>query len=289
VGHAGQRGRNWDAQFKAFVARKEDEAARAALSPFTTEIDCHDAAAVAIGDRWSHALFDGPLYASPPAAPELPSTSLVFVQSRNGNTGAKNPSTLGGGDTDKHLIYEGLSRVAADAVMAGAETIRGGHLVFSVWLPQLVALRAAAGLPRHPIQIVATLRGMNFDDALIFNVPEVRVVLLTVPRCTDAMQQPLADRPWITPVLMNGSSDVGAAFRRLRALGIRRISCIGGRTLAGQLIDAGLIQDLYLTTSPRDGGEPNTPIYPRRLDKRLVVRKHGGGGESGVVFEHFTL
>ena len=30
------------------------------------------------------------------------------------------PSSLGGGDADKHLIYEGLSRVAADAVLAGA-------------------------------------------------------------------------------------------------------------------------------------------------------------------------
>jgi len=52
----------------------------------------------------------------------------VFVQSRDGNTGARDPSSLGGGDTDKHLIYEGLSRVASDAVVAGAETIRGGNI-----------------------------------------------------------------------------------------------------------------------------------------------------------------
>ena len=84
--------------------------------------------------------------------------------------------SLGGGETDKHLIYEGLSRVAADAVLAGAETIRGGDIVLSVWHPELVALRASLGLPRHPIQIVATLRGLELDAACMFNVPELPVV-----------------------------------------------------------------------------------------------------------------
>jgi hypothetical protein len=50
-------------------------------------------------------------------------------QSRDGNTGAADPSTLGGGNTDLHLIYEGLSRVDADAVMAGAATVRAKDIV----------------------------------------------------------------------------------------------------------------------------------------------------------------
>ena len=35
--------------------------------------------------------------------------------------------------------------------------------------------------------------------------------------------------------------------------------------------DAGLVQDLYLTTSPRPGGEPDTPLYPTALTGTLVV------------------
>ena len=58
---------------------------------------------------------------------------------------AETRRALGGGETDKHLIYEGLSRVAADAVLAGAETIRGGDIVLSVWHPELVRLRASLG------------------------------------------------------------------------------------------------------------------------------------------------
>src|ERR1017187_7159534 len=116
----------------AFAARKTLEAERAQPQGFSTECDRAPAGLVAIGHAWSRQLFDGPFYLSPAPSPARPACSLVFVQSKDGNTGARNPVTLGGGDTDLHLIYEGLSRVAADAVMAGAETIRGGDVAFSV-------------------------------------------------------------------------------------------------------------------------------------------------------------
>jgi riboflavin biosynthesis pyrimidine reductase len=279
----------WRERFSAFVSRKEAESRAARLLPYATETDQGDAAFDRVESAWTRAHFDGPFYAARSTDARLPAASLVFVQSRGGNTGAADPAELGGGDTDKHLIYEGLSRVAADAVLAGAETIRGGQLIFSTWHTELVALRASLGLPRHPIQMIATLRGVEFDSTLIFNVPDLRVVLLTVPLYVDAFHHALAQRPWITPVVMDDPNDLRGAFERFRALGIERISCVGGRTIARQLIDAGLVQDLYLTTSPKDGGEPNTPLYPKPFKGRTIVRKHGTGEDTGVVFEHLTL
>jgi riboflavin biosynthesis pyrimidine reductase len=279
---------DWPERFEQYKARKEREALSVTIDPLVTEIERDGAALRRVGNEWSRRLFDGDFYVSPPRSPDLPSTSLVFVQSRDGNTGAKNPSSLGGGETDKHLIYEGLSRVAADAVLMGAETVRGGNLVMSVWHPELVALRASLGLPRHPVQIVATLRGMNLDT-LLFNLPELPVILLTVPACTDLMLTGLADRPWITPIVMPASRDLPHAFRELRQRGIATISCIGGRTIAAQLLDAGLIQDVYLTTSAKEGGEPNTPLYSKPIGGRAIVRKHGTGVDSGMVFEMIGL
>jgi hypothetical protein len=55
------------------------------------------------------------------------------------------------------------------------------------------------------------------------------------------------------------------------------------------LIDAGLIQDLYLTTSAKDGGESGTPLSPRPLNGDLVVRKRGTGPDEGVIFEQLRL
>jgi len=274
--------------FDDYVARKEAEAARAVISPFVTEIDQPPADVTPIGNAWTRRMFDGPFHLSAAPSNDLPSTSLVFVQSRDGNTGAADPSSLGGGEADKHLIYEGLSRVAADAVLAGAETIRGGRLVLSVWHPELVALRASLRLPRHPVQIVATLRGLDFRGRL-FDTPQLRVVVVTVGACTELMVTPVADRPWMTLLTMPTARDLPYAFRQLRDMGIARISCIGGRTIARQLMDAGLIQDLYLTTSAENGGEPGTPLYPGPLDGELVVRKRGTGPDEGVVFEHFRL
>ncbi len=139
--------------FEALAGRKTAEAESAELFPFATEREDVDASLVAIGNDWTRRMFGGAFSLSPLREDGLPSTNLVFVQSREGNTVAKNPSTLGGGEADKHLIYEGLSRVAADAVLAGAETIRGGRIAFSTWHPELVRLRASLGLPRHPVQV----------------------------------------------------------------------------------------------------------------------------------------
>lgn len=275
---------DWEQRFRQFELKKQRDAAGAAILPSATDIDRGGGRFIRIGNNWSRALFDGDFYVSPPPTLDLPSTSLVFVQSHDGNTVAADPSALGGGEADKHLIYEGLSRVAADAVLVGAGTVRGGDIVLSTWHPELVALRASLGLPRHPVQIVATQRGLDFDG-LIFNVPEVRVILLTVPAGADRMLAGLADRPWITPIIMTTSRDLTRAFRKLRARGIATISCVGGRGLASELLEAGLIQDVYLTTSPKDGGEKNTPLSSKAREGVVILSKHGAGQDAGVVFE----
>ena len=280
---------DWRARFEAFAARKTAKAEAAAIAPLVTDLDGGDGSLVPLANDWTRRMFDGPFYASRAQASDLPSTNLVFVQSREGNTVAKDPSTLGGGEADKHLIYEGLSRVAADAVLGGAGTIRGGDIVLSVWRRELVELRAALGMPRHPAQIVATLHGVPLDEGLLFNVPDLRVVVITIARGAAAMRDAVAARPWISLLVMESPFDLPSAFRTLRQLGIERVSCIGGRTLAGQLIDDGLVQDVYLTTAPRSGGEPDTPFYAKPLRAREVVRKRGTGADEGVMFQHLLV
>jgi riboflavin biosynthesis pyrimidine reductase len=274
--------------FTEFVERKVRDALRAELPPYITEAEHPTADLLAIGNAWTRQLFDGDFYLSSSRHPARPACSLVFVQSSDGNTGARNPAALGGGQTDKHLIYEGLSRVAADAVLAGAGTVRGGPVLFSVWHPELVRLRTALHRPRHPVQIVATRRGLDLERELLFNVPDVPAILLTGHAGDERMKRALSSRPWVTSIVIEPGG-MPEAFEKLRRLGIDRISCVGGRALAAQLIDAGLVQDLYLTTAPGPGGEANTPLSPTPLDGRVVVRKRGSGREAGVVFEHLLI
>jgi riboflavin biosynthesis pyrimidine reductase len=279
------------AAFTAFMRRKEHAAQSARFESFTTIVD-HSAsfALEPIGCGFTDALLDGPLLQTATSATAPPAMNLVFVQSAGGNTEADNPSDLGGGDTDKHLIYEGLSRVSSDAVIAGAKTVGDGDVLFSVWHPELVALRGALGKPRHPIQIVVSVRGkLPIEKGLLFNVAEMNVVILTADGSAAALAERTRARPWIHVLSSGPELDLRSHLERLRnQFGVSRISNIGGRTLATAAIDAGLVTDLYLTTSPIEAGTRNTPMYTgtRFPHRELVLRKRSA---SGVTFEHLCM
>lgn len=279
--------------FGAFAEKKTRDAQSAQIARLKT-LDDRSAAfdVVQIGNNWSQTLYDG-LFHLPSQGPAgLPLVSLCFVQSRDGNTGAANPEELGGGPTDKHLIYEGLSRVAADGVLAGASTAEGAHTFFSVWHPELVALRTALGLPRHPAQIVLTGRGcVDLERTLLFDVPDVPVYIIAAPAGCERLRSAVSRRAWVELVPMK-DDDLGPPLAYLRReRGIGRISCIGGRTTASAIIDADLVQDVCLTTTARSAGEPGTPFYVGRknLNLDLLVRKRAGDPEYPILFEHFAL
>lgn len=282
--------------FDEHCRRMEELAINASIPGFTTTVDREGLPRIgrdliSCGNEWTQRLFDGPFYRSASSDATRPAVSLVFVQSRDLNTVADDPSTLGGGATDKHLIYQGLSRVDAGAVMAGATTARGEQMVFSVWHPELVRLRLERGHPRHPAQVVVTDRAdLKIDRALMFQVPELPVFIVTKSTSAAALRERVRDRPWIEVIDAGAPLSLAGALRHLRQRGIEVISAVGGRRTASAMLQEGLVDDLYLTTSPIDGGEPHTPLWegaPLPLD--LVVAKAALGAEAGVRFEHFIL
>src|SRR5262245_46831223 len=130
--------KGWRDRFAEITERKARDANAAELSPLETAQTSETwTGATEIGNTWTRQFYDGG-FALPPVPSSRPAVSLVFVQSRDGNTGGPDPSRLGGGDIDKHLIYEGLSRVGADAVMSGATSASGQNTFFSVWRQELV-------------------------------------------------------------------------------------------------------------------------------------------------------
>jgi riboflavin biosynthesis pyrimidine reductase len=284
-------GRSWRERFDALCERKTRAAEEAALAPSVTLLDrASTFDLVSIGDAASRRMFDGPFYATRPRA-DLPAIHLVFVRSRAGNTGAGDPATLGGGATDQHLIYEGLSRVFVDAVVAGSSTVGPGTF-FSIWRPELVRLRAALGLPRHPAQIVLSLAcTMDPDRYVMFNVPEVPVYVLTNADGRGRLAPRVSDRPWVRIVDADGPDALAQQAMRLRAAGLRHLSAVGGRRAATALADAGLVRDLYLTTTAIDAGEADTPWYVGSAPPAMqeVVRKQWESDAGPVTFQHFTI
>ena len=285
---------DWAERFQEFVDRKTAKATEAQIPGYRTLESYGDALGLqGLGNAWTLDRFDGPFYESASHDSLLPAVNTVFVRSADGNTGTDNPMELGGGLSDKHLIYEGLSSVHADAIITGASTIRSDQIVMAIWHPELVALRTSLGLPRYPVQVVATRSGdLEIESSLLYNVPELRVFILTEDRGAQALEPYTSRRPWIQVLSAGAESDIVAGLKELRAQhGVMRMSSIGGRTLATQLIDAGVIQDIYLTTSPKPGGEPHTPFYTGAtpLKTKLIVRKAGRDEETGVLFEHLVV
>ena len=276
--------------FHDFAARKAREATTADIECLSTVFDLRDGPRVqGIGNRWRRLHYGGEFGLVRPGHLRT-AISLVFIQTKDGNTGGPNPGAFGGGATDQHLIYEGLSRVAADAVLAGTGSVHR-NAFFSVWHPDLVALRASLGLPRHPAQIVVSKRGNLDFDAVLFNTPDARVFLIAGDECLARHQPALRARPWVRLLHLSGD-DLDPAFERLRMEeGMQRISAVGGRSTATQLVDAGLAQDIYLTTTSREGGDPGTPWYSGVRPPRLtaITRKEWDENGSRVVFGHFLI
>ena len=99
----------------------------------------------------------------------------------------------------------------------------------------------------------------------------------------------LRTRPRVRLIPVNGD-DLRPAVERLRGEeGIQRVSAIGGRYTATQLVDAGLIQDIYLTTTSLEGGEPRTPWYCGRTcgPQHFRPGKSRGNGERRRVWPEF--
>jgi len=277
--------------FDDYCRAKEHAAVAASLPPYkTAAIDLQFGTFRAIGNTWSRMLFDGDFYRSTYVNLDIPVTNLVIVESQEGNTGAHDPATLGGGQTDKHLIYEGLTRVDVDAVFAGATTARSDELVFSVWHPELVALRRDLGRTRHPAQVIVSSRSaLHIETALMFQVPEIPVYLVTTSDAASSLRLQVATRPWIEVIDGGQPLSMRRALRQLRMRRIEAMSAIGGRTTARALLSEHVVHDLYLTTSANEGGEPHTPLVDAPLTAPAVVIKRGTGPEEGVRFVHYAL
>jgi riboflavin biosynthesis pyrimidine reductase len=153
-----------------------------------------------------------------------------------------------------------------------------------------VALRRDLRLPRHPAQIVMSEKGHIDFSSRLFSTPDVPVFILAGDDCVRRCSIDVQQRPWITIVPIDG--DLRAAITRLRTEhGLNRISAIGGRAAATALVDAGLVQDLYLTTTAIEGGEPNTPWYAgdQMPALQVIVRKVEDTVENPILFEHLAI
>jgi riboflavin biosynthesis pyrimidine reductase len=168
------------------------------------------------------------------AAPEgRPWVSAIMVSSLDGRATLDGTSRKLGGPQDLQMLL--ALRRRADALIVGAGTV------------------AAEGYGPLPCPAVLVSRSFRLPwDAGLFAAPGQRVLVYT--RAEGSVPDLPAD------VELVPEDDLRAVMADLRARGVARLLCEGGPTVNRALLDAGLLDELFLTLSPVVSGDSGPPI-----------------------------
>ena len=177
----------------------------------------------------------------------------------------------------------GTLRGLADAVLVGAETVRREGYRPARARAAFADLREAAGqAPAPAIAVVSASLDLDFSWPL-FTSPLVPTLVLT--GAAAAPDRVAAAEKAGARVVIAGDGmgvDPDRAVRALADLGMTRLLTEGGPRLLGQLITAGVLDELCLTVSPmltagdaqRIAGGPSVAV-PRRFELVSLLEEEG--------------
>lgn len=172
------------------------------------------------------------------------------------------------GTADKEVF--GVLRGLADVVLVGAGTARAEGYKAPRTKPSYADLRA--GLGQRPAPVLALVsRRLDLDPASALFTGDERTIVITTEDSDQARRSELAE---VCDVVLAGTGkvDIEAAIDRLAERGLARILCEGGPTLLGDLINAGRLDELCLTISPKAVGGGGTRIVQgEQVDQSLAL------------------
>src|ERR671917_469298 len=177
------------------------------------------------------------------APPDRPYLVLNMVSSLDGRAAIDWRTKGLSNEIDRELFHH--LRTQADAVMVGAGTVRTERYGRMTKSDELRDKREREGLARDPLAVVVSARLDLPADLPLLNEPEQRVVIATG---SDAELPGLGDQVEY--------ARVGDDLPRLMAYlherhGVRSVLCEGGPTLNSYLFAAGLVDELFLTLTPK--------------------------------------
>ena len=196
---------------------------------------------------------------------QRPYTVTNFALTLDGRATIDGRSGPIGSDTDTALLV-GL-RLTCDALMIGAGTMRvEGY--GPVADPAKRESREQRGLAPDPLMVIVGSLDLPWE-APLFTEGEGEVLLLTA----DEGEPPETATP-VEVSRHEGRVDLVAAMRALRTeRGIRAVLSEGGPHLHAELIEAGLVDELFVTHAPKlIGGEgPGLVAGLPERERRLAV------------------
>jgi riboflavin-specific deaminase-like protein len=160
-----------------------------------------------------------------------------------------------GNRADRELFH--ALRAGVDAVMAGAGTVRVeryGRIIPNVATRER---RRERGLSEEPLACIVSARLSLPEDIPLLNEPAARVVIVTPSAAS--LSGTSAQIEYVRAG-NDGRLDLRLAMRELSEhFGVRTLLCEGGPHLNAELLQAGLVDELFLSLAPKlTGGEDVT-------------------------------
>ncbi|MFA7265397.1 MAG: dihydrofolate reductase family protein [Candidatus Nanopelagicales bacterium] len=155
-----------------------------------------------------------------------------------------------------------LLRATCDAVLVGAGTARAeGYGPVKV-RESMSELRRRAGMTTPPRLVIITNSG-NLDpasSAFVEADPRARTIVVTRGEShgtAGSGPARLTELAQVADIVLAGEEhvDLVSARTKLANLGLHRLLCEGGPSLFGDMLTAGVVDDLCLTTSPLIAGQ----------------------------------
>jgi riboflavin biosynthesis pyrimidine reductase len=190
-----------------------------------------------------------------PEAPARPRVLLNMVSTVDGRATIGGRSGPIGNSADRELFH--ALRAVVDAVVVGAGTARAEHYGRLVREPATRELRRARGLAEEPLACIVSGRLALTGDIPLLADPQARVAILTPSDASlpVAGGADSADIAYVRAKGADGRLDLRSALEQLYELfAIRTLMCEGGPHLNGQLLAAGLVDELFLSFAPKLAG-----------------------------------
>src|ERR1700730_5456615 len=288
-------------KYKEYVQLETEVASRKVL-PMRTIAELETREFPEVLPHRIRAIYDEHFYAPLPSTPDRPYATVVFASTLNGKVTFAEPKDIQATFTD-YYFYRELSKGFTDAVIAGAETVRGSpdqeRFTMSMYDPELIAFRTRVlQKPRHPLQVVITGSGnIATEKEYIFNVPEFKVLVFTTTRGQAALTAHRFDNENVRIVSMGGRVEFRTIPEILRSeYAVERMLVIGGASVATQFIDAGVIDEMFITSANSLAGanvrtfyEGTQTLEMRTVSLKVLEEESGRGGSIRPIFPRVRL
>lgn len=173
------------------------------------------------------------------------------------------------GASDRRIL--GVIRQLSDVVLIGAASVRAE----GYQLPRrsrLAIVTSSGDLSGHRIE-----QGAASDILVICPAP-----------AGERVEQSLPGAQILVIPSRDGRVPVDAAIAALRELGLPGIVCEGGPALASQLLSAGLVDELCLTTSPQLGGRA-LPLLTEGVPQLHLTFRQAIIDDAGYQFSRWAI